>query len=499
MLFANHTPTIRPLADVARKLVKLAAAYVVAVPLSLMAMQERLAAGDFDYAPVAGGRTAPPVEVEDDGRFVRIGLNKSVVIRLPTNAHDVIVGNPDIVDAVVRTKNTAYLFARKVGQTNIFFFDDKGRQIMNIDLEVALDMTALQKLLKRSIPDTKITVDTVDNTVVLGGTSDSPAEVKLAEDLASKFVAGGAEGTGVVNMVKMTGNDQVMVKVRVVEIQRDVLKQFGVNLENVFKLGKFAFNLSNFPQFSGSTTGRIANGGGFGGFYENGSDKIGGTLRMMERDGVLRTLAEPTLTAVSGQSANFLAGGQFFVPTQIAAGAPDDVGSARVSPFEFGVGLGFTPVVLSEGRISLKIKTEVSELSNELSLVAGNITIPGITKRTAETVVELPSGGSMMLAGLIKDQMRQSIDGTPYLKKLPILGTLFRSRNYIQNQTELVVIVTPYLVNPTHERELTTPDANFNVATDRQSNFFGRLNKVYGSPGKQPDGVYHGKIGFIVE
>lgn len=450
-------------------------------------------AGDMEYIETEG--VAPE---QQDGSFVRIGLNKSAVIRLPADAKDVIVGNPDVVDVVVRTRNTAYLFARKVGQTNVFFFDQKGQQILNVDLEVALDMTALQQLLKRRLPNSNIAVDTIDNSVVLGGTASNAAEAKIAEDIAAKFVGTGDEGTGVVNAITLLGTDQVMLKVRMVEVQRDVLKQFGVNLQAMLEAGNFALNLTSAGQFT-SPTGLLDTRNSIGLGFDDGTNSVEGILRAMERDGVLRTLAEPTLVAVSGQTANFSAGGEFPVPQRIE-GTDDGTATNVTYTFRsFGVGLGFTPTVMSDGRINLAIKTEVSELANEGAISKAQHVLPAIKKRTAETVIELPSGGSMMLAGLIKDQMRQTIDGTPGLKDLPVLGTLFRSRNYIQNQTELVVLVTPYLVNPVHEKNLATPDKGFNVATDRQSVLFGRLHKVYGTPGQNPDGVYHGNVGYIIE
>lgn len=453
--------------------------------------------------PVAGvllQRTAAAAELENiqsapegDGHFVRIGLNKSIVIRLPAEAQDVIVGNPEIVDAVVRSKNTAYLFARTVGQTNIFFFDKSGQQILNLDLEVAIDVTALRNLLQRSIPGTKITVDTVNNSVVLGGTAPNAAEAKFAEDITTKFLTREVDkttGTGFVNTIKITGEDQVMLKVRVVEVQRDVLKQFGVDLQALLSVGKFAFNLASITQVGGAIL-PITPDTGYKGVYTDGANSITGVIRAMEQDGVLKTLAEPNLTAVSGQPAKFHAGGE--IPYETCSGLGADR-ECTVTFRDFGVSLGFTPVVLSEGRINLKISTEVSELS---SRAIGNL--PILDTRSTETVIELPSGGSMMLAGLIKDTTRQLVDGTPGLKKLPVLGALFRSRDYKQNQTELVVIVTPYLVGSVTERQLSTPLDRFNTPTDRQTILLGRLNKVYGTAGQNPDGVYHGNVGFIVE
>lgn len=462
---------------------RLAAGLVLAAALLLApspALHPDAFAGDY-----AGSASDP-----NGGRFVRIGLNKSIVIKLPGDARDVLVGNPDIVDAVVRTKNTAYLFARAIGQTNIFFFDANGQQILALDLEVAQDMTALQKLIRRTIPGSRVTVDTVGENVVLGGSAKTPAEAKLAFDLAAKFT-NDPEGKKVLSTINVLGKEQVMLKVRIAEVQRNVLKQLGINTSALFSIGKFAFNLQNINPFSNTL---ISPGGGYQGGYSSGGDSATVILRAMERDGMLRTLAEPTLTAISGESANFLAGGEFPIPV---AGKDNEV---TIEFKKFGVGLGFTPVVMSEGRISLKINTEVSEISNDITItLPQDIQIPSLNVRRAETTVELPSGGSIAMAGLIKDNARADITGTPGLKNIPILGALFRSRDFLQNQSELVVIVTPYVVNPVQEEDLAMPTEGLIPATDRQGILFGRLNKVYGSHGKKPDGSYHGNVGYIVD
>jgi pilus assembly protein CpaC len=213
----------------------------------------------------------------------------------------------------------------------------------------------------------------------------------------------------------------------------------------------------------------------------------------MERDGLLKTLAEPNLTAVSGESAKFLAGGEFPIPVV------DSLGQVSVTFKEFGIGVAFTPVVLSGGRISLKIEVEVSELTNDGAVVLSNISIPALKKREAKSTVELPSGGSLALAGLLSHDTRQDIDGFPVLKDIPILGTLFRSRDYQNSETELVIIVTPYIVRPTARRELALPGDGLNAATDRKANFLGHINRVYGRGGPVPVGDLKGDYGFIVE
>lgn len=417
----------------------------------------------------------------DDAHFLRIGLLKSAVIKLPATVKDVIVGDPSVVDVVIRNKNTAYLFGRSAAQTNIFFFDANGQQIMQLDVDVTMDTKALQKLIERTIPGSRIKVDTIGGNIVLKGTAANASEAKLAEDLAARMSVG---DKGVVNAMKIAEGDQVMLKVKVVEVQRDVLKTLGVDLSAALSVGNLATSFATGNPLAGvSAIGNIG--------YKGSNFSVDASIAAMEQQGLVRTLAEPTLTAVSGQRAQFLAGGQY---PYVSGRSCDTNGTNCINTVtykDYGVKLGFTPSVLSEGRISLKIATEVSELSDATS--------GALNTRAAETTIELPSGGAMMLAGLIKDTTQQTISGTPGLKDLPVLGTLFRSRNYISGQTELAVIVTPYLVNPVAEHELATPADRLNSPTDRQQILFGRLNRVYGTAGKNPNGVYHGNVGYIIE
>src|SRR5262245_37172588 len=454
----------------------------------------------------------------EESRFVRLGLNKSMVIRLPTPTRDVLLGNPAIVDAVVRTQNTAYLFAKSVGQTNAFFFDAEGRQILSLDIEVALDGKALQKLISRAIPDSHITVDTVNSNVILAGTAANAAEARKAVDLATAFVngssggstggssgaaaaggavasAGGGAGAGstgnVINNIVIIGKEQVMLRVRVTELQRDVLKQFGIDTRALFD-GNPAVSFINVNPFT-VTTPPLSPETALGIHNDNGGTQIDQMLRVYERDGLIRTLAEPTLTAISGESAKFLAGGEFPIPVA----QENDTTTVEFKPF--GVGLSFTPVVMSEGRISMRITSEVSETTPENGIRVGQLSIPGLKVRRAETTVELPSGGSMIMAGMIQERTKQDLNGIPGVKDLPVLGALFRSRDFLSNETELVVIVTPYIVGPVNENKLATPLDTLNVASDRQTILWDRLNRIYGVQGSGPKGVYQGDFGFIVE
>lgn len=460
-----------------------------------------------DFAPAPAGNS----------KFYRIALNKSAVVTLPAEAKDVVVGNNEIVDVIVRNKNTAYLFARKTGSTNIFFFDANGQQIMGLDLEVAVDTMALQNLIRRTLPGTRITVDVLGANVVLGGIAMNALEANTAVQLANEYISQGTTvvsttattttGAGlIVNAIKIAGDDQVMLQVKVVEIQRDVLKQWGVNFGAVLNAGAFAFNLSNINPF---TNVEMSPNQGYGASYNDGTSSFNGMIRAMESDGVLHTLAEPNLTAVSGQAASFKAGGQF--PYQTCTGQLAQR-SCSVEFKDYGVGLDFTPTVLSEGRINLKIHTAVTELTavqtGTMSVGGlGSATgtsfngggVPGLNVRSADTVLEIPDGGSMMLAGLIRESTRQNINGTPGLKNIPILGALFRSRDFVNNQTELVVLVTPHIVRSVAQKQLETPDRNFIDAGDAQSILMGRLNKVYGTNSAAPRGSYGGKVGYIVE
>ena len=464
-------------AETACRLAGRIAAVTFAAALSVCAL-----AGPVPHAYAASAQDVAP----DGTRHISIALNKSIVVRLPVAARDVLIGNPAIVEAVVRTQNTAYLFAKMVGQTNAFFFDAKGRQILSLDIDVSHDTKSLGDLIQRTIPGSHVTVDSVGDNIILNGVAANAAEARLAFDLAAKFAG---DDKKVLSNISVTGKDQVMLRVRVAEVQRDVLKNLGVHLDKLmFKAGKLALTASTANPLVG-VAGLLT------GKFNSKNLDVTATVQALENDGLLRTLAEPTLTAISGESAKFLAGGEF--PYRTCSTTNTNGGCVFTTEFkQYGVGLGFSPVVLGEGRISLRINTEVSELSQEGG-VSGN---PGLKVRRAETTIELPSGGSMILAGLIQERSKQTISGTPGLKDLPVLGALFRSRDFLANQTELVVIVTPFVVSPVNEKQLATPLDRLNVATDRQTILFGRLNKVYGVAGDAPKGViYHGNVGFIVE
>jgi pilus assembly protein CpaC len=452
-----------------------------------------IATGLAPSTPVLAAEARVPVlkvaASEGTSRFIPLGIGKSVAIDLPADIKDVLVADPKIANAVMRSSRRVYMIGVTVGQTNIFFFDADGKQIVGFDIAVTRDLNGVRAALKQMMPDADIRIEGVGDGVMLSGSSASAAESQQAYDLASRLVG---DGTKVVNGIAVRGRDQVMLKVTIAEVQRQVIKQLGVDLNGTFNYGAAVVNFNNTNPFpiNGTPNSGIPN---IGGTFKS----VTANLRAMEQSGVIRILAEPNLTAISGETANFLAGGSFPYPTP-----PTTAGGAPGFAFQnFGVGLVFTPVVLSEGRISLKVSTEVSELSPENSVTMAGTTVPGLRVRRAETTVEIPSGGSLALAGMIQEETKQTISGFPGLMQLPVLGSLFKSRDYRNNQTELMVLVTPYIVRAVAQKELSRPDDGFADPNDQSTVLLGRLNRIYGAAGKTapPPSEYRGKYGFILD
>jgi pilus assembly protein CpaC len=441
---------------------------------------------------------------EATSRFIPLGIGKSVAIDLPSDIKDVLVADPKIANAVIRTARRVYMIGVAVGQTNIFFFDAAGRQIAGFDIAVTRDLNGVRAALKQAMPDSDIRIEGVGDGVMLSGSAANASESQQAFDLASRLVGDSAK---VVNGITVRDRDQVMLKVTVAEVRRDIIKQLGIDLSGSFNYGAAVVNLNTSNSFA--ATGQSL-GSPFSGTWKG----VQATLQAMDQAGVIRTLAEPSLTAISGETATFVAGGEFPIPSGLSCDTTKSppVCQAQVDFKKFGVSLVFTPVVLSAGRISLKVLTEVSDLSTQNQMVmqvpgsTQPLTIPSISTRRAETTVEIPSGGSLALAGMIQQQTKQAISGVPGLMQLPILGSLFKSRDYVNNQTELMVLVTPYIVHAVAQKQLSRPDDGFADPNDPQSVLLGRLNRIYGAAGptgktdktEQP-GDYHGKYGFILD
>ncbi len=459
-------------------------------------------------------------------KTLKLGLNKAIVVDLPADAHDILVADPQMADAVTRTSRRIYLFGKAVGQTNIFVFGPGGEEIVSLDLVVERDIDGLEANLRRFLPESDIKVEIISDNIVLTGTVRTPQDAAQASSLAEVFLkggeattrnstaTGGSENSGVaifaedrqtsqiVNLLKIDGEDQVTLKVTVAEVSRQVLKQLGFSGSIGGSNGSIAFrnptNLGGAVDAFGSAAIRAT----------AGEFTLASYMNAMEQAGVMRTLAEPSLTAISGEQAKFYVGGEF---NMVSGQEVDENGVVTRSneSTEYGIRLNFLPVVLSPGRISLKIETQVSEptfegntVSSTALLPGANRAIPGAThlgirKREASTTVELPSGGSIVIAGLVQDDIKQAFSGNPALSKIPILGTLFRSRDFQRNETEMVIIATPYLVRPVASSALARPDDNFEPVDDASTFFLNRVNKVYGRKENAVQTPYHGAVGFI--
>lgn len=474
------------------------------------ALAAALALTPLAATPAAAQKGAYPVAIDTGGsrqvsKSIVLPLHKAAIVELPQAAADVLVSHPTVVDAVVRSPRRVYLLGLTVGQANAFFFDGDGDQILNLEIRVERDLDALTEIYERLMPDARIVAEAVNDNVVLRGVVQNSVQAANAADIAGRFVG---DPTKVVSLVSVRASEQVMLKVRVVEMQRQLTKQLGVSSTGSVALDNttLTFAARNAVSAAGGFTGDAL----FDNIGANDRGTLDATFQALESNGLVRVLAEPNLTAVSGESARFLAGGEFPVPV-----GQDDEG-ITIEFKEFGVGLGFTPVVLDKGLISLKIATEVSEVTTDNAFLVpgafivdpntgditstGNLTIPGLSVRRAETTVELPSGGSLVMAGLLQEDMRQTIEGVPGLKEAPVLGQLFRSRNFTNNETELVIMVTPYLVTPTHASKLTDPAEGSVPASDLQAILLGKMLSTYGFAGAGVrEKTLQGPLGFILD
>jgi len=471
------------------------------------------------------------LDLSDEGaiqnRFVRVGRYKSLVVQLPREAGDVLVSNPDIADAVLRTATRLYVIGVDIGQASIFLFDRQGDEIASLDIQVDGDLSGLQRILNEAVPNGNVIVEAINSSIVLTGSVPSALDSKRAEEVTGlalekdQLAGGGFAARGeVINLLTVSGSDQVTLKVTIAEIRREVVRQLGINGDAIINAGSLgvslvnpSLNAANFANLVSSSVGLSTSGSNF---------SLDAAIKALEETNMVKMLAEPTLTAVSGESASFLAGGEFPGIRAVDAGnittenivTADDAGNVSVTQlpptrtsdqieYEFqrvGVSLDFLPVVLSGGRISLRIRAEVSDfvLDGGARMQGGfgqGYVLPPITTRRAQTTVEVPSGGSFMIGGLVKETSRRAVSGFPGLMRLPILGNLFSSKDFQRSESELVIIVTPYIVKPVNPNQLATPIDNLAVASDARGLFMGQLTRTYGGGG-ETEGSYRGPIGF---
>ncbi|HWV82074.1 MAG TPA: type II and III secretion system protein family protein [Hyphomicrobiaceae bacterium] len=431
-------------------------------------------------------------------RRITIGVDKSMLIDLPIDLENVLVSNPEVVNAVVKSQRQIYLLGKDQGEANAFFMGPNGQKILLLEIVVARDLTALNETLHRLLPGAKITVDTMGDNVVLSGSVLTPADANRAAELAQRAMKK-KDKDSVVNLLTVAepAKEQVLLKVTVAEMQREALRRLGVDFPNaVLQSGNFTFQkiiTNSFPVTAAVAptiaSGAKGAGGSFGlANWQTGNQSVTAIVEALERTGLMRTLAEPNLTALSGETAKFLAGGEFPIPL---AGRDGDI---SVEFKQFGVSTTFKPLVLSDGRISLSIGAEVSELTTEGAVIVNNLSIPALKVRRAETTLEMPSGGTLAMAGMLSDDTRQNVDGVPGLKNIPVLGQLFRSNDYRRRETELVILVTPYIATHMSKAQAAKPDKNFAPASDLKSIFFGHMHRLYGPIGDSLEGEF----GFII-
>lgn len=421
-----------------------------------------------------------------------LALNKTRAVDLERDVRDVIIGNPDIADIVVRAPGEVYLIGRAVGVTNVFLVDAGGNLIRKLEVVVQPDGVSVQAALRTLLPKERIEARGVGDSIVLSGIVSSDAAAAQAQQIARRFVRGDAN---IINMITVGSEQQVLIKVKVAEIQKSVLKELGAsNLISPQTLGPLSLD------FAAAATGLSSSV--FAGTLGVNINDLDATFQLLETQGLLRTLAEPNLLAISGEPASMLAGGEYPV---VAVSDDGDSATTSVEYKPFGVSLAFLPVVMGPGRIWLKVSTEVSALSQQNSVVIpfgdDSFEILGLQTRRANSTIELPSGGGIMIAGLLQNDIQSTVNGVPGLMDLPILGSLFRSTSFQRNETELVILVSVILAKPTDPDLLAAPTDGFAPSHDLDRYFIGNLQNIYV---KRPDAANlppegpKGPIGYII-
>lgn len=449
----------------------------------------------------ARAQTRAAVSMGAQSQLISLPRGSSMAVDLPADARDVIVPNPLVAEAMLHSPRRITIIGLAPGETDAVVLDSAGRTILSLRIRVDAGVSALQDTLNRVMPGANVRAEAVNDSVILTGVVFSPGEADRASQVARAFVSAPEK---VINMMTIEGSDQITVRARIVEVQRTAVKQLGLDATAVLASVGDGLTLTQAATFAVSGNQL---GGGTIRYEDSAGDgsSLDGSLRAFERAGLVRILAEPNITTANGEAAEFLAGGEFPVPV----GQEIDGSSTKVT-IEFkpyGVRLAVRPIVLSPGRISLQLSTEVSELTSLGAFTLGGTTgsslvIPGLSVRRASNTVELPSGGSLMIAGLLREDTRQNIDQLPGLGDLPVLGALFRSRDYLSGETELVIIVEAYIVSPTSPGRMQTPADGLRIANDAQTILFGQLNQHYGRPNAAADAAdagWSGPVGYVIE
>jgi len=438
-----------------------------------------LAIGLGTVGAAAPALAQPVPSTYKPSRQVLLNVGEGQMINLPRNVASVWTSAPDFADVYVNGPRQINIYGKAFGQATVIATAADGSVVYGASVQVNQNNSSINEALHQAIPDSNMTVTLVGQMAVINGTVASPEDATQAEALVKSLLNAGIKEDEPlkvvpVNRLKTATPLQVTLKVRIAEVNRTLLKQVGFNIftNDSTKGSTFSFNRGNIGAVDANSMGgfaiqNVAGGSTLGiGAKILGLDFIG-ALDLLQNDGVVTMLAEPNLTALSGETASFLAGGEFPIPVSQSRDA------ISVEYKQYGVGLAFTPIVLSDGRISMRVRPEVSELTNEGAVKLGDFIIPALTTRRAETTVELGSGQSFMIAGLMRNSNTNNIEKAPFLGDLPILGALFRSTSFRRNESELVVIVTPYLVRPV-SRHLALPTDGYRAPDDGQINALGQ-------------------------
>jgi len=462
------------------------------------------------------GDLVPLQEVKKTPAPLHITLGKADIIKLPGNVSDVLVADPDVVDVQAVQSDKLYIVGLNIGDTNIIVLDAEGEVLKRIDIHVTYDLQALQSLIERLFPNENIKVGSINSQILLTGTVSNPETASKVANIAGHYVSELQETSGqsidqlISNLMEVRGEQQVMLQVKIVEAKRSVLKELGLEtgvndpdeLATTTIFGKMpptssinngnAFHMAGGPGLTLSedavgTAGLLLNS------ERSPFGTIGLFLEALEQENLVNILAEPNLTAVSGQQAGFLAGGEFPVPT-----GRDQFGNITIEFREFGVSLNFRPIVLSDKRINLQMNTEVSSLDNTNAVVLADLTVPGLDIRRAETTVELPSGGSLMIAGLLQSESAEGMRGLPGIANTPILGDLISSDSFRRDETELVVIVTSYLVESFADKEVVEKEEK-KENTSMANIFAANIRKMFTPKDEELFAASSGPYGYLLD
>ncbi|MHA1538570.1 MAG: type II and III secretion system protein family protein [Alphaproteobacteria bacterium] len=445
---------------------------------------------------LAAPAQAQGVEIVRAGQLLPIEVNKGRLIRIRRRAATVFIADPSIADIQIKSPTLLYVFGKKAGETTLFAVDARDRVLVNLTISVSHNLSQFGRTLDRLLPGHDVKVRTVGDSVVLSGSVRSTREAADVFRLAVRYVASNKK---VINRLRVEGPTQVNLRVRIVEVSRNVVRDLGINWDTISMIGsKFAVGISTGgATFIGDTFSATANiqsrRGGFNnvfGAFRSGNHTVNGIIDALQTNGLIKTLAEPNLTAVSGETASFLAGGEFPIPV------PQDGGVITVVFKKFGVGLSFTPTIIGRNRISLKVVPEVSQLSNIGAIQIQGINVPSLTTRRANTTVELASGQSMAIAGLIQNDLTQDLSKVPGIGDIPILGKLFTSENFRKNESELVIIITPYIVKPFNKSGKRQASAARGSEKDINRLFLGRRKS---GKAKSAPRRLKGPAGFVLE